>query len=273
MVNGVAWEGDDEFISKVRQGAWKLTPIISKKDPRSPVILEHLLTLESALDMDNTFDAAIWVVTLICFWACCRLGELTVNSINLFDPSKHVSRSVVIRFRNNVQNGQSSESIHFHIPWTKSTKEKGADISASASSSLCVAKALRNHLRVNSGAPTGSHLFAFCTADGSFVPLTKSWFMECCHEIWLQFSLLLPSDHSFCIGGTTELLLAGVPPEVVAAIGCWKSLAFLLYWRKIEEILPKAVSKSYVKTCIAEVSADFERFRVANHIPAIAPRV
>ena len=60
-------------------------------------------------------------------------------------------------------------------------------------------------------------------------------------------------------------------PEVVAAIGRWKSLAFLLYWRKIEEILPRAVSKSYVKSRIAEVSRDFERFRVEQRIPAVIP--
>ena len=64
MVNGIAWEGDNEFVSKVRQGAQKLTPITSKKDPYSPVTLEHLLTLESALDMDNTFNGAVWVVAL-----------------------------------------------------------------------------------------------------------------------------------------------------------------------------------------------------------------
>lgn len=273
MVNGSPWEGDDEFVSKVRQGAKKLTPLHSKKDPRSPVTLEHLLALQSSLDMDNTFDAAVWVVALLCFWACCRLGELTVKSINLFDPLKHVSRSVPIRFRNNIQEGKTSESVHFHIPWTKSTKEKGADLSASSDGVLCVVKAFRNHLRVNAGAPLEGHLFSFRTPDGTFAPMVKSWFLERCHEIWSQFGLLLPSGHSFRIGGATELLLAGVPPEVVAAIGRWKSLAFLLYWRKIEEILPNAVSKSYVKSRIAAVSLDFERFRVANQIPAINSRV
>ena len=92
--------------------------------------------------------------------------------------------------------------------------------------------------------------------------------MARCHEIWQQFGLLLSSGHSFRIGGATELLLAGVPPEVVATIGRWKSLTFLLYWRKIEEILPKAVSRSYVRSRIAEVSKDFERFHLAQCIPA-----
>ncbi len=58
---------------------------------------------------------------------------------------------------------------------------------------------------------------------------------------------------------------------VVAAIGRWKSLAFLLYWRKIEEILPKALSKSYVRSRISEVSKDFERFCLAQCIPVSVP--
>ena len=219
VVNGAPWFGDDSFVSKVRQGARKMTPLNSKHDPRPPVTLEHLLALESSLDMNNTFDAAVWVVALICFWACCHLGELTVASIHLFDPSKHVRRSATVRFRNITQDGQLSESIHFHIPWTKSMKQEGADIAASSHGSLSPAKAFRNHIRVNVGAPTEGHLFAFRSKEGNFVPMVKSWFIARCHQIWQNFGLLLPSGHSFRIGGATELLLASVPPEVVAAIG------------------------------------------------------
>jgi len=51
--------------------------------------------------------------------------------------------------------------------------------------------------------------------------------------------------HSFQIGGTVVLLLAGVPLEVVAATGGWTSLAFLLYWRRMEEIIPLCTSRAY----------------------------
>ena len=197
VVNGATWEGEDAFVSKVRQGAQKLTPLTSRRPPRSPVTLEHLMALESSLDLDNTFDAAVWAIALICFWACCRLGELTVPSLNLFNPSKHVARSVKYHFRNNLQNGQQLESLHFHLPWTKSTKQEGADISASAHGSLSPSNAFRNHLRVNRDAPAEGHLFAFRTRNGSFVPMVKEWFLTRCQEIWLKFSLLLPSGHSF----------------------------------------------------------------------------
>ena len=56
--------------------------------------------------------------------------------------------------------------------------------------------------------------------------------------------MLLPAGHSFCIGGTTEWLLAGVSPETVAKIGRWTSLAFLLYWRHVSEVISCSVSTS-----------------------------
>jgi hypothetical protein len=49
--------------------------------------------------------------------------------------------------------------------------------------------------------------------------------------------------HSFGIGGAVKLLVAGVPPEVVAAAGLWwASLACLImmlktFWRKFANIL------------------------------------
>jgi hypothetical protein len=74
--------------------------------------------------------------------------------------------------------------------------------------------------------------------------------------------------HSFRIGGAVELLLAGVPPETVAATGGWTSLAFLLYWRRMEEILPMSTSKAYNKSHFDNLAIIFEQFRISNRIPA-----
>jgi len=73
--------------------------------------------------------------------------------------------------------------------------------------------------------------------------------------------------HSFRIGGAVELLLAGVPPEIVAATGGWTSLAFLLYWHRMEEILPMSTSKAYNKFHLDSLAAIFEQFRINNKIP------
>ena len=52
----------------------------------------------------------------------------------------------------------------------------------------------------------------------------------------------------------------------MAAIGGWTSLAFLLYWRKIEHIIPMNIGKAYDKKKLDEDAKAFEEFRIANGI-------
>ena len=61
---------------------------------RAPVSIEHLLTLQRALNLSNPFHAAIWAVALATFFGCRRLGETTVTSVSAFDGKYHVLRSV-----------------------------------------------------------------------------------------------------------------------------------------------------------------------------------
>ena len=62
--------------------------------------------------------------------------------------------------------------------------------------------------------------------------------MDACNEVWETMGLPTLTGHSFRIGGTSELLACGVPPDIVAAQGSWRSRAFLAYWRKVERVLP-----------------------------------
>lgn len=97
--------------------------------------------------------------------------------------------------------------------------------------------------------------------------MRKTIFLEFCMDIWSRASLAHILDHSFRIGGAVELLLAGVPPEIVVATGGWTSLAFLLYWCCMEEILLMSTSWAYNKAHINKLAEIFEQFRVANNIP------
>jgi len=74
--------------------------------------------------------------------------------------------------------------------------------------------------------------------------------------------------HSLCIGGAVELLLAGVPPEIVAATSSWTTLAFLLYWHCMEEILPMCTAKVYNKSHLDRLTIIFEDFCVTQKIPS-----
>jgi hypothetical protein len=136
---------------------------------------------------------------------------------------------------------------------------------------LCPEKAYDNHMKVNANIPGWAPLFSFETGNGQWAPMTKDWFMRRCTEIWTHAKLNLVHGHSYRIGGSTELLLAGVPCEVVAALGEWTSLAFLLYWRKIEHIVPMNVGKAYDKNKLDEVAKAFKAFRIANRITVVNP--
>ena len=97
--------------------------------------------------------------------------------------------------------------------------------------------------------------------------MLKHNFLTFVTGIWSSALLAHVLGHSFRIGGAVELLLAGVPPEIVAATGGWTSLAFLLYWRRMEEILPMSTSKAYKKAHFDELATIFENFRINNRIP------
>jgi hypothetical protein len=63
--------------------------------------------------------------------------------------------------------------------------------------------------------------------------------------------------------------LAPPPPKVVAAVGGWTLLAFLLYWHRIEEILPMNISKAYNRQHIIELASSLEDFCIHNKIPHV----
>ncbi|KAF6744316.1 hypothetical protein DFP72DRAFT_1052206 [Ephemerocybe angulata] len=56
-------------------------------------------------------------------------------------------------------------------------------------------------------------------SEGVWHPMTKSKFLDRCNDIWTSAGLEELDGHAFRIGGSTELLLGGVPPHVVAMVG------------------------------------------------------
>lgn len=262
-VNGAPWEGEDRWVELARRTANKEGTAFKRKQ-RGPVTIQHMVALRERLDLNISFDAAVWAIATAGFWGCRRLGELTVPKADGFDPKRHVARSTDHK---RIRPDSDSPATAIPIPWTKTTRERGAIVTLTdRGDDLCPSKAFQNHLRVNKALPSDAPLFAFRTANNNWAPMTKDWFLNRCLPIWKAAELLAVFGHSFRIGGSTELLLAGVPCEVVAALGGWTSLAFLLYWRKIEHIVPMNVGKAYSKEKLAEVAVAFEEFRRANNI-------
>ncbi|KAF9224483.1 hypothetical protein BS17DRAFT_641968, partial [Gyrodon lividus] len=96
--------------------------------------------------------------------------------------------------------------------------------------------AINNHLNINK-IPPNLPLFSYLSTRG-WRCLTKKILLACCNSIWLAAGIPAITGHSFRIGGTTELLLTGVPPDIVKALGRWSSDAFLRYWHSLELLAP-----------------------------------
>ena len=257
------WHGDHEWVHNARVSANKEGTLF-KRPLRAPVSLEHLHILRNTLNLSDPLHAAIWAVATITFFGCHRLGETTVKNASAFSPVYHVTRATAPSFRS-LTNGSTSASIR--IPWTKTTKHDGALIIITSRSDIfCPTAALHNHLTINCNAMPTISFFGFRNADNSWSHMFRDTFLSFVTKIWFAAAMDHVSGHSLRIGGAVELLLAGVPPEVVAATGGWTSLAFLLYWRRMEEIIPLTTSKAYNAARISSLSDIFEQFRIRQNI-------
>ncbi|KAI0055422.1 DNA breaking-rejoining enzyme [Artomyces pyxidatus] len=258
-INGAPWFGGPS-LKRALAGVKKLAPAGSRRPPRPPVTFQHMCALLSGLDLLNTKDAAVWAAASIAFWSVCRLGELLVATTADFQLDKHVTRGASFTV-DIARNGTACASLH--IPWTKTTGRDGADIVITdLTHETSPYHAVRYHLAVNNTVPLDAPFFAFEQGDG-WATLTKSMFLDRCNEVWrITGHQMMTGGHSFRIGGTTEWLLRGAPPDVVQKQGRWMSGAFLLYWRKVQTVLPFFISQAFDASEVArldKIMDDFER--------------
>jgi hypothetical protein len=104
---------------------------------------------------------------------------------------------------------------------------------------------LKNHIRVN-GIRGDRTLFSFISTSGHTI-LSKGLFLRRCNDIWSSLGYPHTTGHCFRIGGTTELLIAGTPPDVVRATGRWSSESFLHYWHSLDQIAPLHIHNLHLR--------------------------
>ncbi|KIO05460.1 hypothetical protein M404DRAFT_141343 [Pisolithus tinctorius Marx 270] len=102
--------------------------------------------------------------------------------------------------------------------------------------------------------------------------MTRPWFLNRCNQIWVSAGFPDMPGHAFRIGGATELLLQGVPPDVVATQGRWKSQAFLDYWHQINSILPLFISSSANSTRLLSLDSVMDNFACHTNLHTVASR-
>ncbi|KAF7323828.1 hypothetical protein MKEN_00604100 [Mycena kentingensis (nom. inval.)] len=239
-INFLPWYGDDSCVQKVVRSVEKKGAAF-KRPLRGPVSVEHLRLLKTKLDLSAPRDAAYWALSLCAFWGCRRLGELTLITKNGFDAQHDLSRDADIR--RSSQAGRRVVSIH--IPWTKTTGTRGGTlILTSTDDDLCPVAALDNHLAVNSAPPANTPFFAFLE-NTSWKPVVKDAFLFFISRVFREGDLEQVFGHSFRIGGASFLLALGIDPDIVMKIGGWTSTCFLIYWRKLEKIIPLHLSRAW----------------------------
>ncbi|KIJ11551.1 hypothetical protein PAXINDRAFT_164085 [Paxillus involutus ATCC 200175] len=180
-----------------------------KKTPRPPITHSMLLLLANHLDVMSPFDNC-------CFTAACFAMLAQSHLLPPFNLNS---------------------SCKCHLPFTKVAKSPGEDIviCRQCGSSDPIAT-VENHLLVNA-IPPNLPLFSFLSPHG-WQYFTKKKLLTCCNSIWSLAGISSATGHSFHISGTAELLLAGVPPNVVKALGRWLLDAFLHYWCSLELLAP-----------------------------------
>jgi hypothetical protein len=228
IVQGVEWKGSSR-LHYVLAGVENLAPDSSKRPPRPPINATMLRVLYDGLDFSSPADVAIFAAACVAFWGQCRLGELlpvsrSPGAAKFLPTRRHISQST-----------RSDRATILRLPRTK-TKKNGDDVLVAQKNPINPTIALNAHLTVNAIADT-LPLFAYRTPTGHSI-LTRSKFLTRCNEIWQRAGYPRTTGHSFRIGGTTELLLAGVSPDVVKAMGRWSSDAFHKYWRSLEDLAP-----------------------------------
>jgi hypothetical protein len=227
--HGAPWNGGLR-LQVIINGAKNLTPSSSKKPPRPPITIAMLQLLFDGLDLTNPIDAAVAACALLAFWGQCRLGELLSSSTSDLSTTSRPSRSQF------THSSRSMGSYTLALPQTKTNRSGEKIVLVPRPNSLDPVSHIRVHLST-SKLPENLPLLAYSTPSGPRM-LTKATFLARCNQIWSASGYPRTTGHSFRIGGTTELLISGVPPDVVKIMGRWSSDSFLRYWRDLETIAP-----------------------------------
>lgn len=222
------WLGSDR-LRYVIQGVSNLAPSSSSQQSLPLVSRAMLILLARHLCLTSPLDACCFAAACTAFWAQLRLGEILSPRASSFSAASTVCRSHLSRPLN------ANGSRKCHLPFTKVRKSRGEDVvicrQADASDPI---DALAIHLLVNDP-PVDFPLFSYRSGDG-WKFLTQQKLVDCCNSVWGSAGLPPLCGHSFRMGGTRELLLAGVPPVAVKTLGRWSSDAFLKYERSIDRI-------------------------------------
>jgi hypothetical protein len=230
--HNVEWKGSAR-LQFVLNGVHNRAPSSSRRPPRPPVNARMLSQLVETLDLNSPMDAAIAACAATAFWGQCRLGELLPISSSPYLAPPLPTRS---DFKRSLRD---PHSCILFLPCTKTHRHGQEVVLVDQHPPINPITLLKNHFRVNN-IRGNMPIFSFRSPNGP-VLLNKNLFLQRCNTIWSILGYPRTTGHCFRIGGTTELLAAGVPPDIVRTTGRWSSESFLRYWRSLDSIAPRHI--------------------------------
>jgi hypothetical protein len=227
---GLPWRasGRVPLIKKALLQCWPKRGV--RKEPRPPVTHKMVKALAQEWAGGSCLELCTLAMALAAWNRQMRLGEL------MPEKSSNVDDSRLPAHFEWCTSTSSDNASTIELPWTKTTGFDGATIYL-----------LNQSHTFNALLAIGDHLWAsrlgkdrlLCEyEDGKGRPqvLDKVKFMEMCNKVWTRSGIGRITGHLFRIRGTTAFLRAGVDPKVVKQMGRWKSDAFLIYWRALDDI-------------------------------------
>jgi hypothetical protein len=207
-----------------------------QKPIRPPISPSMIRLLTAAWSKGSPRKKCALAIALCAFMGQMRLGELLPVSQDKIARERLPSRG---RWSLNTE---SNEASSIFLPWTKTTGKAGASVTLPPQSHpIDPTTAMCHHLIAS---PLyDSNLICEYLEEDCVKVLDKESFMKMCNEVWSIEGFPRITGHSFRIGGTTSLLLAGIDTQIVKGMGRWSSDAFKCYWRKVEVLFQKHASK------------------------------
>ncbi|KAF8235385.1 hypothetical protein L208DRAFT_1257247, partial [Tricholoma matsutake] len=222
------WQGGEQ-LHWVLKGVEELRPASSYHGKRLPITISMLWDLNRGLSRSSGLDICIRAICFLSFFSqlCSRELLPPTQDLQKFDPLCCATFSSITQ--STVQNGACS----LHLPWSKTKKAQGNNIWIPRQEApLDPIHAIHKHF-IKNRLDINHPIVAYHDVHDKVIMLTRSAFIWRVNRILCAMNKGYPhiTGHCFCIGGTTFYLVAGVPPDMVKKCGCWRSQAFLEYWR------------------------------------------
>jgi hypothetical protein len=190
---------------------------IHRMSPITPVILQGMY---HSTNVNSKSQAALWSMTLTCFYLLLRKSQVCVDQEEEWD--KLIKTSDVRK--------ATDGSFTISVFSTKTSRSKTAEIKFPLlpipNSTLCPVTALESHLKLNNPNPLAP-LFS----DRFSKPITYKIFSSFIKEKVAKAGYN-PSNfntHSLRRGGATHAFKSGIPEPLIQAMGDWRSDCYKVY--------------------------------------------